>query len=123
MCGPAWKPEEPPGVPCHCRRGGPSLSTKGTATAFLLGVDSRLPLPVPSRPIEGAFHLRLKSKEPNSDESDMRTTADSLIRIATKAFMQMQDVDYETAQRWIAEAAVEGKSKKAPKSRRVRKLR
>lgn len=67
--------------------------------------------------------MGLKSKEPNSDEQ-MRATADSLIRIATKALMQMRDVDYETAQRWIARAALgEAKNRKAPKSRRVRKPR
>lgn len=43
----------------------------------------------------------------------MRETADHLVRIATKAFMQMRSVDYETAQRWIAGAVErEAKNKK-----------
>ena len=56
--------------------------------------------------------MGLTSEERNSDDR-MRATAESLIRIATKAFMQMYDVDYETAERWIAAAAVvEPKNKK-----------
>lgn len=53
-----------------------------------------------------------RSEEPDCDDP-MRATAESLIRIATKAFMRMRDVDYETAQQWIAGAAVaEAKQKK-----------
>lgn len=55
-------------------------------------------------------------------DDPMQATADHLIRIATKAFMQMRNVDYETAQRWIARAAVpEAKNgKPVPKSRKAR---
>ena len=45
----------------------------------------------------------LQPLERNSDDSKL-ATAESLISIATKAFMQMHDVDYETAQRWITGA-------------------
>jgi hypothetical protein len=69
----------------------------------------------------GVFHFGQKSQEPNPIDA-MRATADQLVRIATKAFMQMRNVDYATAQRWILGAAVrEAKNKKpAPKSRTAR---
>ena len=72
--------------------------------------------------INGASHSERESGEGNANHR-MRATADSLIRIATKAFMQMNGVDYETAQQWIAGAAVpEAKNKKPPrKSPRVRR--
>ena len=52
----------------------------------------------------GASHFKRKGEEPDPIE-EMRKTADSLVSIAIKAFMQMRNVDYETAQRWIAGAA------------------
>ena len=59
-------------------------------------------------------------EEAHPDDA-MRATADSLVRIATKAFMRMHDVDFETAQRWIAGAVeAEARNKKpAAKSRKA----
>ena len=56
-----------------------------------------------------ASSFERKRREPDPIDA-MRETADSLVRIATKAFMQMRNVDYETAQRWIA-GAVEREAK------------
>ena len=72
--------------------------------------------------INGVSHVGQESEQPDSDDP-MRATAESLIRIATKAFMQMNNVDHETAQRWIAGAAVAAakNGKPAPKSGKARK--
>lgn len=61
----------------------------------------------------GASHFERKSGGPDPIEA-MRKTADSLVGIAIKAFMQMRNVDYETAQRWIAGAAALEASNKKP---------
>ena len=57
----------------------------------------------------GATSFERKRGGPDPIDA-MRATADHLVRIATKAFMQMRNVDYETAQRWIA-GAVERETK------------
>ena len=71
--------------------------------------------------MNGASYLERMREDPGPIDA-MQATADNLVRIATKAFMQMRNVDYETAQRWIASAVVREaeNNKPAPKSRKSR---
>lgn len=73
---------------------------------------------------DGASFFERKGGEPDPIDA-MRETADTLVRIAAKTFMQMRNVDYETAQRWIAGAAArEPETKKlARESRKARQLK
>jgi hypothetical protein len=43
--------------------------------------------------------------EPNSEEA-LREAAETLVRVAVRAFMKTLDVDRETAERWILNAAM-----------------
>ena len=68
--------------------------------------------PVRNR-MNGASYSERMREDPDPIDA-MQATADHLVRIATKAFMQMRSVDYETAQRWIAGAVERDTQNKKP---------